>query len=80
MNRLTSREMGRNVARSLEKMPFELELDGEIVAVVISPGEYARLTSSYVGGAQAQKKAIQLDVKLADLPFSKKAQAKGLGR
>ena len=89
MNRLTSREFGRKVAEGLEKMPFELELDGKVVAVIVSPEEYARLTSSCDAKVQIRKKGSQIgsqvDEKLArggfgwqrdgELPFSKKAQA-----
>jgi virulence-associated protein VagC len=37
MNRLTMDEFRRNASRALRKLPFELTLNGEVVAIVTEP-------------------------------------------
>ena len=69
LRQITKRQLDRqgSVAKIKEWMPFELTLDGEVVALVMPPS---------LVDSQPAKRATLTD-KLTELPLSKKRQSAG---
>lgn len=66
MNRVTARELRQNITEALKQMPFELVLDGVVVAVVSNPHDGNQASKASHDGNQAN-----------ELRFSKGRQARG---
>ena len=65
MKRVSMDEFRRNAHVALRKLPFELTLDGETVAIVTEPTE----------AKSKLQVPLRKEVEAVDLPFSKKRQA-----